>query len=279
MIPSFYTRLYLNLPYLCEIINALNQDGENIMTTSELAGKVALVTGSGRGIGRAIARKLAQMGARVAVNDLPGEKEAEVTVKEIQEAGGEATLAFGDVTDIGQVKAAAELIIDKWQRIDILVNNAGVSRQTMILRQSEKDWDEVLKINLKSAFLCSRVVLPGMMGRNWGRIIDIASVAGLRGKLGQVSYAASKGGLIAFTRSLANEVGSRNITVNALAPGFITTRMSEELPREYQDAVLSMTVLKRPGTPAEVAELAGFLASDRAAYITGQVIAIDGGIT
>jgi 3-oxoacyl-[acyl-carrier protein] reductase len=249
------------------------------MNTPELFGKVALVTGSGRGIGKAIALKLAQMGARVAVNDLPGESEAEKTVKEIQDLGGEAMLAAGDVTDIDQVKAATELIIEKWQHVDILVNNAGVSRNTLILRMSEKDWDQVLKINLKSAFLCSRCVLRSMMDRNWGRIINIASIAGLRGKMGRVSYAASKGGLIAFSRSLANEVGSCNITVNAIAPGFITTRMSEELPQEYKDAVLSMTVLKRAGAPAEVAELAGFLASDRAAYITGQVIGIDGGIT
>lgn len=249
------------------------------MNTPELAGKVALVTGSGRGIGKAIALKLALMGARVAVNDLPGESEAANTVKEIEDLGGEALIAAADVTVSEQVKAMADSIMAKWLQIDILVNNAGINRNNMILRLSEKDWDEVLKINLKSAFLCSRTVLPGMMSRNWGRIINIASVAGLRGKLGRVSYAASKGGLIAFTRSLATEVGSRSITVNALAPGFITTRMSEEVPREYQDLVLSMISLQRAGTPAEVAELASFLASDRAAYITGQVIAVDGGIT
>jgi 3-oxoacyl-[acyl-carrier protein] reductase len=249
------------------------------MDALELSGKVALITGSGRGIGRAIAIKLAQMGASVVVNDLPGESETEKTVQEIQDLGREALVSAGDVTDIEQVKAIINLAVDKWGKIDILVNNAGISQDILIMRMSEKDWDKVLDINLKSAFLCSRYVLPGMLSQRWGRIINIASVAGLVGRLSRVSYAASKGGLIAFTRSLANEVGSRNITVNAVAPGIIATRLTESLPQEYKDAVLSMTVLKRPGTPTEVAELAGFLASNRAGYITGQVISIDGGIT
>ena len=249
------------------------------MDALELSGKVALITGSGRGIGKAIALKLSKMGANVAVNDLPDEYEAEQTVKEIHDAGGDALLAIGDVTDSLQVKIMINLAIDKWGKIDVLVNNAGISQDVLIMRMSEKDWDKVLDINLKSAFLCSRYILPGMMNQRWGRIINIASVAGLIGRMGRVNYAASKGGLIAFTRSLAHEVGSRNITVNAIAPGIITTRLSENLPQEYKDMVLSQTVLKRAGTPEEVAELAGFLASERASYITGQVIGIDGGIT
>ena len=247
--------------------------------TVELVGKVALVTGSGRGIGKAIAIKLAQMGARIAINDLPGEIEAEKTVKEIQDLGAEAVLATGNVADVEQVKSLTALIVDKWGQIDILVNNAGVTRNALILRMSEKDWDEVIDINLKSAFICSRSVLRYMVGQNWGRIINIASVAGIIGKMGRVNYAASKGGLIAFTRSLAAEVGSRNITVNAIAPGIIKTRMAEDLPQEYKDVVIGMTALKRAGTPEDVAELASFLSSNRAGYITGQVIGIDGGIT
>jgi 3-oxoacyl-[acyl-carrier protein] reductase len=248
------------------------------MHKAELTGKVALVTGSGRGIGKAIAMKLAQMGSRVAINDLPNVDEAVQITQEIQNSGGEAILVTGSISEAESVKAIVNMIVTKWGQIDILVNNAGISSNTLMLRMSEKDWDEVIDINLKGAFLCARYALRYMIPQNWGRIINIASIAGISGKMGRVNYAASKGGLIAFTRSLAVEVGSRN-TVNAIAPGLINTRMTDELPQEYKDMVLSVTTLKRAGKPAEVAELAGFLASDRASYITGQVISIDGGIT
>jgi 3-oxoacyl-[acyl-carrier protein] reductase len=249
------------------------------MEKGELAGKVALITGSSRGIGKAIALKLAEMGAKVAINDLPDGDEPGIVVKEIEGRGGEAMLAVGNVTNSDEVKAMTNLIAARWGQIDILVNNAGVSSNVLILRMSEKDWDTVLDINLKGAFLCTRCVLRYMINQNWGRIINIASVAGLVGKMGRVNYAASKGGLIAFTRSLAGEVGSRHITVNAIAPGIISTRMIEELPQEAKDTVIGRTALKRLGQPEEVAELAAFLASNRASYITGQVISIDGGIT
>jgi len=193
--------------------------------------------------------------------------------------GGTCIQILGDVTKVDEVKMLTKTITDKWGEIDILVNNAGIIRDNLILRMPEEDWEQVLAVNLRSAFLCSKYALRSMMASNWGRIINIASVAGIVGRMGRVNYASSKGGLIAFTRSLASEVGSRNVTVNAIAPGWITTRLSENLSPEARDFVLSLTSLKRFGSPQEVAELAGFLASDRAGYITGQVIGIDGGIT
>ncbi len=244
----------------------------------ELEEKVALITGAGRGIGRAIALKLAEMGCRVAVNDLPESREAMETVNQIQAGGQQAVLQLFDVSDSAAVKCGVQAVKEKWGRIDILVNNAGIFRDAMIMRMAEADWDAVMDINLKGAFFCSKLTLNGMVGQKWGRIINISSVAGVMGNMGRVNYSSSKGGLVAFTRSLAAEVGSRNITVNAIAPGFIQTHMTEDLPAEYRDAVLNRTILKRMGSAQEVAELAGFLASDRASYITGQVICIDGGL-
>jgi 3-oxoacyl-[acyl-carrier protein] reductase len=249
------------------------------MADQELAGKISLITGSGRGIGQAIALKLAEMGSWVAINDLPGSPEAEETVRVIGSLGAEAMQAPGDVTAGDQVKAMIRLVTTKWGKIDILVNNAGIVKNDLLLRTSEKDWDSLINTNLRSAYLCTKYALRSMMLQDWGRIINIASVAGLLGSMGRVGYAASKGGIISFTRSLAAEVGSRNITVNAIAPGFITTKMTEDLTQEARDLVLSRTTLKRFGQPQEVAELAGFLASDRSGYITGQIISIDGGIT
>ena len=249
------------------------------MTTLELTGKTALVTGSSRGIGKAIALKLAEMGARVALNDLPGLEETQNVRQEITGWGGEAMLAPADVADSASVKAAVNLVTEKWGAIDILVNNAGIVRNNLLIRLTEDDWDAVMNTNLRGAYLCTRYALRSMLNQRWGRIINIASIAGMIGNLGTTGYSASKGGLIAFTRSLAPEVGPRNITVNAIAPGFISSSMTEALAPEVKEAFFSRVTIKRPGTPGEVAELAGFLASDRAGYITGQVICIDGGIS
>ena len=248
------------------------------MPAKELEGKVSLVTGASRGLGRTIALKLATLGSKVAINYLSSDDSAMNVAKEIETWGGEALLVKANVADARAVKAMTREIVGRWGKIDILVNNAGIVRDNLLPRMPDEAWDEVINTNLRGAYLCTKFALRSMMDQFWGRIINISSLAGLVGNLGQANYSAAKGGLIAFTKSVAREVGSRNITVNAIAPGFITTEMTDKLPQEAKDAILSRIPLNRFGTPNDVAELVAFLASERASYITAQVICIDGGV-
>jgi 3-oxoacyl-[acyl-carrier protein] reductase len=247
----------------------------------ELEGKVSLVTGASRGIGKAIALKLANLGSKVAVNyvaiEAGNKVDADDLIESITHNGGEAMAVEADMRDSGAVKAMVEQVTDRWSRIDILVNNAGINRDTLLLRMSDDAWDDVVNTNLRGAYLCTKFALKCMMRQEWGRIISISSVTGIVGNIGQSNYAASKGGIIAFTKCVAREAGSRNITVNAVAPGFIVTGMTDKLPSERKEAILAMVPLQRFGQPEDVAELVGFLASEKAGYITGQVITIDGG--
>jgi len=247
----------------------------------ELEGKVSLVTGASRGIGRAIALKLASLGSSVAVNyvaiEASNKADADNVVESVIRLGGEAMSVEADIRNGAAVKAMVEQVTDKWGKIDILVNNAGINRDTLLLRMSDDAWDDVINTNLRGAYLCTKFAVRHMMRQEWGRIISISSVVGRVGNAGQSNYAAAKGGIIAFTKSIAREMGSRNITANAVAPGFIVTDMTNKLPPERKERMLAMIPLHRLGQPEDVAELVGFLATERAGYITGQVITIDGG--
>ncbi len=240
--------------------------------------KTAIVTGASGGIGCAISKKLSSQGYYIVINFVGPADDAVKLKADIEAAGGEADLYEADVTSTEEVKALVDFAKAKNGRIDVLVNNAGITRDKLLMQMKDNDIDDVLSINLKSAFLCSRAVTRTMLKQRSGRIINTSSIVGIAGEAGQTNYSASKAGLIGFTKSLAKELASRNITVNAVAPGYIQTNMTKVLPEEVKNNIISSIPLGRPGLPEDVANAVGFLASDDASYITGQVINVSGGL-
>jgi 3-oxoacyl-[acyl-carrier protein] reductase len=243
-----------------------------------LTDRVAIVTGGGRGIGRAIALRLADAGANVVVNDVGNAEPADAVVAEIKAKDRQSMAVMADISVAAEVERLVETAKDAFGRVDILVNNAGITRDQLIMRMSDEEWDKVLTVNLKGAFLCSRAVVRQMMKQRWGRIISIASIVGVLGNPGQANYSASKAAIIGFTRTLAKELGSRQITANAVAPGFIDTEMTQRLEESWKQELKSRIPLGYVGSPQDVAEAVAFLASEEARYITGQVLNVDGGV-
>jgi 3-oxoacyl-[acyl-carrier protein] reductase len=244
---------------------------------NRLKDKVAIVTGSARGIGKAIALQLAEEGCTVIISDLD-ETGAGAVAKTIGNRGGRAEAVKSDISNSADVDSLIEKTLNKFNQIDILVNNAGITRDTLLMRMKEEDWDTVMRVNLKGAFLCSKRVIRPMMRKGSGKIINIASIVGLIGNAGQANYAASKAGLIGLTKSMAKEVAAKNIQVNAIAPGYIETEMTANLPEEIRQGYLNNIPAGRAGTPEEIGHMVAFLASQDSNYITGQVITIDGGL-
>ena len=244
----------------------------------DLSGSVALVTGASRGIGAVIARRLAEAGVKVGVNYLSSPESAEEVVSSIISAGGEALMVEGDVSQEEPAKSTVQQVVSHWGRIDILVNNAGINRDRLLLRMNTDDWDQVIQVDLRGAFLCTRFVMPHLIKQRSGRVVNISSVVGISGNPGQANYAAAKAGLIGFTKSVAREVASRNVTVNALAPGYISTGMVEKLSEDAREKILSRIPMGRFGAAEDVSEAVVFLCSKGASYITGEVLTIDGGM-
>ncbi|MCD2346372.1 3-oxoacyl-[acyl-carrier-protein] reductase [Clostridium guangxiense] len=243
-----------------------------------LSGKVAVVTGAGRGIGRAIALKLADAGANLVLNYRSSESETEELIKEIEAKGVKAVSVKADISKFDEAEEVIKKAKSEFGKVDILVNNAGITRDGLVMRMKEQDFDDVINVNLKGTFNCIRHVSPLMVKNKGGRIINISSVVGIVGNPGQINYCAAKAGILGMTKSLAKELGSRGITVNAVAPGFIKSDMTDELSDKQKESILSTIPLKKPGEAEDVANMVVFLASDMASYITGQVMQVDGGM-
>jgi 3-oxoacyl-[acyl-carrier protein] reductase len=243
------------------------------------SGRVAVVTGGGRGIGRAIAVRLAEEGAKLGISYRSNDAAAEETAERVREAGVECEFFKGDVSLQADVEALFDGVNDAFGRVDILVNNAGITRDNLMMRMKEVEFDEVLRTNLKGTYLCTRAVLRPMVRARWGRIVNVSSVVGLVGNAGQANYAASKAGIIGFTKSVAREVAQRGITVNAVAPGYVETELTGSLSEKVKDQIRDQVPAGRFGEPEEVAEVAAFLVSEASGYVTGQTIAVDGGMT
>ena len=244
-----------------------------------LEGKVALVTGASRGIGRAVALKLAAEGAKVAINFAGNLAKAEEVKAEIESKGGEAILVQGDVSNVEIVDEMVNKITESWGKIDILVNNAGITRDSLLMRMKEADFDAVINTNLKGVFNCTKAISKLMMKQRSGRIVNMSSVVALTGNAGQTNYAAAKAGIIGFSKSAAKELAPRGITVNVIAPGFIKTDMTNAVPENIREAFVKDIPLGRAGNPEDIANVVEFLVSDNASYITGQVISVDGGMS
>ncbi len=244
----------------------------------KLKGQIAIVTGASRGIGRAIALELANQGADVVVNYSGNEEKAKSVVEEILSSGSRAFAVQCDVSDSDSVAAMLKRTIDEFGKVDILVNNAGITKDNLLMRMKEDEWDQVINTNLKGVFLCTKAVTRPMMKQRKGRIINVASVVGITGNPGQANYVAAKAGVIGFTKTAAKELASRGITVNAVAPGFISTDMTDQLPEDVRNQQLSQIPLGRLGNPEDIAKVAAFLASDDSSYMTGQTLSVDGGM-
>ncbi|MFD1862443.1 3-oxoacyl-[acyl-carrier-protein] reductase [Planococcus chinensis] len=245
---------------------------------TDLTGKTAIITGASRGIGAEIARKLAAAGAKVVVNYSGSQEKAEAVVEEIKAGGGEAIAVKANVSDAEAVKALVDEAMQAFGSVDILVNNAGITRDNLMMRMKDDEWDDVINTNLKGVFICTKAVTRQMMKQRAGRIINIASIVGVMGNAGQANYVAAKAGVIGLTKTTARELASRNITANAVAPGFITTDMTDKLGEDIQKTMLSQIPLGRFGKPEEVAKAVLFLASDDSSYMTGQTLHLDGGM-
>ena len=243
-----------------------------------LQDKVALVTGGSRGIGKAVSKQLAEDGANVIINFSSNEEAAQKTLSEILENGGKGEIKKARVENFDEVQALVKNILDRYTKIDILVNNAGITRDNLVMRMDWKEWDEVLNVNLKGTFFCTKAVMRPMLKARYGKIVNITSVVGVTGNPGQANYSASKAGIIGFTKSVAKELASRNINVNAVAPGFIETEMTDVLSDQIKEVMKKQIPFDRFGSSQDVANLVSFLVSDKASYITGQVIHINGGM-